>query len=91
MKAWLGKVVGGESEDLSRHDKWLCMMYPRLVLLREMLREDGSLWMSIDDNEVHRARSIMDEIFGSENFIATIIWQKNIYAKRFCSTFIRKP
>ena len=45
MKAWLGKVVGGESEDLSRHDKWLCMMYPRLVLLREMLREDGSLWM----------------------------------------------
>jgi site-specific DNA-methyltransferase (adenine-specific)/adenine-specific DNA-methyltransferase len=76
MKAWLGKVVGGESEDLSRHDKWLCMMYPRLVLLREMLCEDGSLWMSIDDNEVHHARSIMDEIFGRENFIATIIWQK---------------
>ncbi len=76
MKEWLGKVVGGETEDLSRHDKWLCMMYPRLVLLREMLREDGSLWMSIDDNEVQHARSILDEIFGSENFIATIIWQK---------------
>ena len=73
MKAWLGKVVGGEFEDLSRHDKWLCMMYPRLVLLREMLREDGSLWMSIDDNEVQHARSIMDEIFGSENFVATVI------------------
>jgi adenine-specific DNA-methyltransferase len=76
MKEWLGKVVGGEAEDLSRHDKWLCMMYPRLVLLREMLCEDGSLWMSIDDNEVHHARSIMDEIFGVNNFIATIIWQK---------------
>ena len=73
MKAWLGKVVGGESEYLSQHDKWLCMMYPRLVLLREMLREDGSLWMSIDDNEVQHARSIMDEIFGSENFVATVI------------------
>ena len=76
MRAWLGRTVGSESEDLSRHDKWLCMMYPRLVLLREMLREDGSLWMSIDDNEVHHARSVMDEIFGSQNFITTVIWQK---------------
>lgn len=76
MKAWLGKVVGGEAEDLSRHDKWLCMMYPRLVLLREMLIEDGSFWMSIDDNEIHHARSILDEIFGRDNFIATVIWQK---------------
>ena len=81
MKAWLGKVVGGESEDLSRHDKWLCMMYPRLVLLREMLREDGSIWMSIDDNEVHHARNVMDEIFGSENFIVEIIWEKSYAAK----------
>jgi adenine-specific DNA-methyltransferase len=47
MREWLGKVVGGESEDLSRHDKWLCMMYPRLVLLRELLVDDGSFWMSI--------------------------------------------
>jgi site-specific DNA-methyltransferase (adenine-specific)/adenine-specific DNA-methyltransferase len=76
MRDWLGKVVGGEAEDLSRHDKWLCMMYPRLVLLREMLREDGSLWMSIDDNEVQDARLILDEIFGRQNFLATIIWQK---------------
>ena len=76
MRAWLGKVVGGEAEDLSRHDKWLSIMYPRLALLREMLSEDGSIWMSIDDNEVHHARLLMDEIFGRENFIATVIWQK---------------
>lgn len=76
MRDWLGKVVGGEAEDLSRHDKWLCMMYSRLVLLREMLREDGTLWMSIDDNEVQDARLILDEIFGRQNFLATIIWQK---------------
>ncbi len=76
MKTWLGKVVGSETEDLSRHDKWLCMMYPRLVLLREMLREDGSLWMSIDDNEVQNARGCLDEIFGRQNFVSTIIWQK---------------
>jgi len=76
MKEWLGKVVGGEAEDLSRHDKWLCMMYPRLVLLHEMLSDYGSIWTSIDDNEVHHARLLMDEVFGRENFIATVIWQK---------------
>lgn len=76
MRDWLGKVVGGEAEDLSRHDKWLCMMYPRLALLRELLTEDGSLWMSLDDNEVQNARAILDEIFGQQNFISTIIWQK---------------
>lgn len=76
MREWLGKVVGSEVEDLSRHDKWLSMMYPRLALLHKMLREDGSIWISIDDNEVHHARSIMDEIFGNKNFVATVIWQK---------------
>ena len=76
IKKWLGRVVGGEAEDLSRHDKWLCMMYPRMVLLRELLNEGGSLWMSIDDNEVHHARDILDEIFGPQNFIDTVIWQK---------------
>lgn len=76
MRDWLGKVVGGDAEDLSRHDKWLCMMYPRLSLLRELLSENGSIWMSLDDNEVHHARAIMDEIFGSQNFITTVIWQK---------------
>ncbi|MCC7119567.1 MAG: site-specific DNA-methyltransferase [Anaerolineales bacterium] len=78
MKAWLGKVVGGEAEDLSRHDKWLSMMYPRLVLLREMLKDDGSLWVSIDDNEVHNARGLLNEIFGETNFVASLTWQKRV-------------
>jgi adenine-specific DNA-methyltransferase len=76
MKEWLGKVVGGESEDLSRHDKWLSMIYPRLVLLRELLRDDGAIFISIDDVEVGILRPILDEIFGKQNFIATIVWQK---------------
>src|SRR3989338_6088613 len=76
IKKWLGKVVGGEAEDLCRHDKWLCMMYPRLKLLRELLSEDGIIFISIDDNEQHRLRMLMDEIFGEENFITNIIWQK---------------
>lgn len=76
MRAWLDEVVGKESEDLSRHDKWLCMMYPRLVLLRELLAENGSLWMSIDDHEVEHARNLLNELFGRDNFVATIIWQK---------------
>ena len=53
MKRWLGKVVGGEGENLSSHDKLLCMMYPRLELLRSLLAENGSLWMTIEDNEAH--------------------------------------
>ena len=76
MKAWLGRAVGKEAEDLSRHDKWLCMMYPRLALLREFLRDDGAIFISIDDNEVQALRYVMDEIFGSSNFITTILWQK---------------
>ena len=76
LKKWFGKVVGGEGEDLSRHDKWLCMMYPRLELLRDLLAENGSLWMTVDDNEAHYAKVLMDEIFGRTNFIASVIWQK---------------
>ncbi len=76
IRQWLGKVVGGETEDLSRHDKWLSMMYPRLCLLREMLSEDGSIFISIDDNEFQNLRAIMNEIFGPNNFVSTIIWQK---------------
>ncbi len=76
IRAWLGQVVGKQGEDLSRHDKWLCMMYPRLVLLRQMLREDGSLWMSIDDNEMHHARAILDDIFGQQNFVSCVSWEK---------------
>ena len=74
IKEWLGKAVG--IDDLERHDKWLCMMWPRLQLLKELLSEDGVIFVSIDDNEQHRLRMIMDEIFGEENFITNIIWQK---------------
>lgn len=77
IRAWLGKVVGKEAEDLSRHDKWLCMMYPRLRLLKEFLREDGSIWISIDDNEVHFLRMICDQIFGAQNFVAVIAWRSS--------------
>ncbi|WP_395831362.1 site-specific DNA-methyltransferase [Elstera sp.] len=76
IRAWLGKVVGKEAEDLSRHDKWLCMMYPRLRLLKEFLSDDGSLWVSIDDNEVFSLKTICDEIFGRRNFKTTFIWKK---------------
>jgi adenine-specific DNA-methyltransferase len=76
LKRWFGRVVGGEGEDLSRHDKWLCMMYPRLELLRDLLSEDGSLWMTVDDNEAHYAKVLMDEIFGRTNFVANVVWQK---------------
>ena len=65
-------------EDNLRHDKWCAMMWPRLRLLHELLSDTGSLWMTIDDNEVHRVRGLLDEIFGQDNFIANIIWQKNI-------------
>jgi DNA modification methylase len=76
IREWLGKAVGREAEDLSRHDKWLCMMYPRLALLRQFLREDGAIFVSLDDNEVQALRYIMDEIFGAQNFVVNLIWQK---------------
>lgn len=74
IKEWLGKEV--DREDLTRHDKWLCMMYPRLCLLHELLAEDGVIFISIDDNEVHRLRLLMDEIFGEDEFVACITWRK---------------
>ncbi len=76
MKEWLGRVVGKESEDLSRHDKWLCMMYPRLSLLRQFLRDDGAIFVSIDDNEYANLCLLMREIFGAQNDIATLVWEK---------------
>lgn len=78
MRQWLGKVVGREAEDLTRNDKWLCMMYPRMSLLKEFLSEDGSIFISIDDNEVHALRYMMDEIFGPGNFLGTVIWEKDL-------------
>jgi len=76
ISEWLGKVVGKEGETLDRHDRWLCMMYPRLALLRQFLRPDGAIFVSIDDNEVQALRYVMDEIFGRSNFITTVLWQK---------------
>lgn len=76
IRAWLNKVVGGQDEDLCRHDKWLCMMYPRLKLLRDLLADDGLIFISIDDNEMHYLRMLMDDIFGEKNFIANIAWEK---------------
>jgi len=72
MKKWLGDVVGKEAEDLTRHDKWLCMMYPRLKLLHKLLAEDGAIFISIDENEMTNLRLMTSEIFGNSNYIATI-------------------
>ena len=85
MQDWLGKIV--DREDLTRHDKWCCMMLPRLKLLRELLRDDGAIFVSIDDNEVHRLRSLMDEVFGEDNFLATAIWQKIFSPKNTAKYF----
>jgi site-specific DNA-methyltransferase (adenine-specific)/adenine-specific DNA-methyltransferase len=76
IRKWLGEVVGKEGETLDRHDRWLCMMYPRLVLLKQFLREDGAIFVSIDDNEVARLRLLMDDVFGRNRFVACNVWQK---------------
>lgn len=78
IKKWLGEVVGREGETLDRHDRWLCMMYPRLMLLKQFLREDGAIFVSIDDNEVANLRLLMDEIFGQLNHVAILAWQKRV-------------
>ncbi len=78
IKKWLGEVVGVEGEDLSRHDKWLCMMYPRLKLLHRLLAKDGVIFISIDDNEQANLKLICDEIFGNQNFIANVTIINNL-------------
>ena len=77
IKKWLGEVVGKEGEDLSRHDKWLCMMYPRLRLLQRLLAPTGAIFVSIDDNEAAHLKTMCDEIFGARCFVADISWQRN--------------
>lgn len=81
IKKWLGEVVGQEGEDLSRHDKWLCMMYPRLTLLHKFLSPKGVILISIDSNELDNLRIICDEIFGRSNFVDIIVWNKKSGAK----------
>ncbi|PIY20093.1 hypothetical protein COZ13_01885 [Candidatus Desantisbacteria bacterium CG_4_10_14_3_um_filter_40_18] len=76
FKEWLGREVG--KDDLTRHDKWLCMMVPRLKLLRELLAEDGAIFISIDDNELKDLLQIMDEIFGEKNFRNIAIIRRGI-------------
>ena len=76
IKKWLGEVVGKEGEDLTRHDKWLCMMYPRLKLLQKLLADDGVIFISIDTNELYNLKSICDEIFGANCFVEDISWQR---------------
>ena len=85
MQDWLGKVV--DRDDLTRHDKWCCMMLPRLRLLRDLLRDDGAIFVSIDDNESHRLRCLMDEVFGDDNFVANIVWQKR-YVSNVTANFL---
>ena len=77
IEKWLGEVVGKEGDDLSRHDKWLCMMYPRLKLLQRLLADDGAIFISIDKNEQANLKLICDEVFGEGNFKADISWQRN--------------
>jgi adenine-specific DNA-methyltransferase len=79
MKEWLKKEANPvDKEDLERHDKWLSMMWPRLQLLRELLAEDGSIFVTIDDNESHRLRCLMDEVFGAGNFVSAVAWHKRV-------------
>ena len=77
IKKWLGEVVGSEGEDLTRHDKWLCMMYPRLKLLQRLLADDGRIFISIDENELYSLKLICDEIFGISNFCGQYMWYKS--------------
>lgn len=74
IKEWLGKVV--DKEDMTRHDKWLCMMMPRLKLLKELLSEDGAIAINIENNEYANLKLLLDEIFGESNFVGTFIWRK---------------
>lgn len=76
IKKWLGEVVGKDGEDLTRHDKWLCMMYPRMKLLHKLLADDGAIFISIDDNEQANLKLLCDEIFGRWNYVATFPWRK---------------
>jgi adenine-specific DNA-methyltransferase len=75
IRRWLNKVVGAEAEDLSRHDKWLCMMYPRVALLKRFLRDDGVIFASIDEVEYASLRLLLDELFGITNRVGTMIWK----------------
>ena len=82
MQEWLAQNSPVDGEDLERHDKWLCMMWPRLHLLRELLSDDGVIFVSIDDHEQHHLRMMMDEVFGAETFIACLAAVLNLKGSR---------
>jgi len=82
FKEWIGRTVGKEGEDFTRHDKWCCMMYPRLQLLKDLLSENGAIFVSIGDDEVADLRMLMNEIFGENNFLASIIWRNSTGPKQ---------
>ncbi len=82
MQEWFAQNSPVDGEDLERHDKWLCMMWTRLHLLRELLSDDGVIFVSIDDHEQHHLRMIMDEIFGAETFIACLAAVLNLKGSR---------
>jgi adenine-specific DNA-methyltransferase len=73
MKEWLGKVV--DAEDMERHDKWLSMMWPRMQLLKDLLADDGLIAVSIGNDEFHTLRLLLDEVFGTDKFVATLSWK----------------
>ena len=85
IREWLESNPIG-IEDGLRHDKWCAMMWPRLRLLQELLAETGSIWITLDDNEIANARAILDELFGSENFVTCLAWQK-IYTVKNSSRY----
>ena len=76
IQKWLGEIVGKETEDLTRHDKWLCMMYPRLKLLHKLLADNGAIFISIDDHEDEHLKVLCSEVFGQSNFVAQVIWER---------------
>ncbi|HBV1837724.1 TPA: site-specific DNA-methyltransferase [Klebsiella pneumoniae] len=88
MQEWLKKSANPvDKDDLERHDKWLCMMWPRVQLLKELLNESGCMWISLDDHEAHRFKVLMDEIFGEDNFVTSIAWQKMYTVKNSAQYF----
>ena len=74
LQEWYKSQTPVDGEDLERHDKWLCMMWPRLQLMKELLAEDGAIFVFADDNEQHHLRALMDEVFDESNFVANIVW-----------------
>jgi adenine-specific DNA-methyltransferase len=78
IKEWFAKNIDDfvDQADGLRHDKWCAMIWPRLRLLYDLLAENGSIWITLDDNEAHRAKLLMDDIFGERNFVANVIWEK---------------